>query len=78
MSHLARSSSFRSDIEGLRAVAIILVLGAHFSFAGLSAGFIGVDIFFVISGYLITSNGASQYTLVRNVQPCLPPRPLQC
>ena len=61
MSHLARSSSFRSDIEGLRAVAIILVLGAHFSFAGLSAGFIGVDIFFVISGYLITSILVREY-----------------
>lgn len=45
---------FRSDIEGLRAVAILLVIGAHFAVPGLAGGFIGVDIFFVISGYLIT------------------------
>lgn len=46
---------FRPDIEGLRAVAILLVVGSHFAVPGFAAGFIGVDIFFVISGYLITS-----------------------
>lgn len=45
---------FRPDIEGLRAVAILLVIGAHYSAPGMSAGFIGVDMFFVISGFLIT------------------------
>jgi len=56
-----RASFFRSDIEGLRAVAVLLVIGAHFALPGLSAGFIGVDIFFVISGYLITGILTREY-----------------
>ncbi|HRI55788.1 MAG TPA: acyltransferase family protein [Anaerolineae bacterium] len=46
--------SFRPDIEGLRAVAILLVVSAHAGLPGLAGGFIGVDVFFVLSGYLIT------------------------
>lgn len=41
-------------LEGLRALAIVLVVSSHFGIPGMSAGFIGVDIFFVLSGYLIT------------------------
>ena len=52
---------FRADIEGLRAIAILLVIGAHYAIPGLSAGFIGVDIFFVISGYLITGILVREY-----------------
>ncbi|MFN4848391.1 MAG: acyltransferase family protein [Rhodoluna sp.] len=50
----SRSTSFRADIQGLRAIAIILVIALHLNLAGFSAGFIGVDIFFVVSGYVIT------------------------
>ena len=47
--------SYRPDIDGLRAVAILLVVIFHAYPKFLKGGFIGVDIFFVISGYLITS-----------------------
>lgn len=47
------SKAYRPDIQILRAVAVILVLLFHLQVPGFSAGFLGVDIFFVISGYLM-------------------------
>ena len=44
---------YRPFIDGLRAIAILTVVGSHISLPDFSGGFVGVDIFFVISGYLI-------------------------
>ncbi|KPX30985.1 MULTISPECIES: acyltransferase family protein [Pseudomonas syringae group] len=47
-------TAFRKDINGLRAIAVVAVVLFHFHPAWLPGGFAGVDVFFVISGYLIT------------------------
>ncbi|WP_180163618.1 acyltransferase family protein [Acinetobacter sp. YH12069] len=49
------SQKFRYDINGLRAYAVALVVLFHFGVFGFAGGFIGVDVFFVISGFLMTS-----------------------
>ena len=51
----AERPAFRSDIEGLRGIAIILVVLFHAGVSSLAGGFVGVDIFFVLSGYFITA-----------------------
>ena len=45
---------FRPDVQGLRAVAILLVVLFHAGVPGVSGGYVGVDVFFVISGFVIT------------------------
>src|ERR1044071_6383429 len=48
--------TFRPDIEGLRAVAVLVVVLYHAGVTALGGGYVGVDVFFVISGFLITTN----------------------
>ncbi len=49
-----RAPNFRPDIQGLRAVAVVLVVATHAGVPGFEGGYVGVDVFFVISGYVIT------------------------
>ncbi|MER8062478.1 MULTISPECIES: acyltransferase [unclassified Streptomyces] len=60
VTHAAASTGFRPDIQALRALAVSLVVLTHVWPNLLSGGFVGVDVFFVISGYLITSRLARE------------------
>src|SRR5580704_4869023 len=51
----ASQLDYRPDIDGLRAVAVLAVIGFHAFPAWIRGGFVGVDVFYVISGYLIST-----------------------
>lgn len=60
MGHPRISTIYRPDIDGLRALAVLSVILFHINESILPGGFVGVDVFFVISGYLITRNIVSE------------------
>ncbi len=67
---MSATSAHRADIDGLRAIAVVAVLLFHASFTRFSGGYVGVDVFFVISGFLITQIilrelAAGQFSMTR-------------
>jgi peptidoglycan/LPS O-acetylase OafA/YrhL len=51
---MTTGSRFRTDVEGLRAVAVLAVVAYHAGLGAVGGGYVGVDIFYVLSGFLIT------------------------
>ena len=81
------SPNYRPDIDGLRAVAVLVVVLHHLSASFMPGGYVGVDVFFVISGYLITriisremEEGTSTFARFyeRRVRRIYPPRCFPC
>ncbi|PNE52084.1 hypothetical protein A8H39_41160 [Paraburkholderia fungorum] len=50
------SPNYRPDIDGLRAIAVIAVMLCHAGYAAFAGGFTGVDVFFTISGFVVTTS----------------------
>jgi peptidoglycan/LPS O-acetylase OafA/YrhL len=57
---LAQKLSYRPDVDGLRAIAVLAVIASHLPEKFLPSGFLGVDVFFAISGYVVTASLMSQ------------------
>lgn len=62
-------TGFRADIEGLRAVAVVAVVLFHADVPGVGGGYISVDVFFVIPGFLITGLLWREVSTYRHYQP---------
>jgi peptidoglycan/LPS O-acetylase OafA/YrhL len=61
----ASGDAFRLDINALRALSVVAVVGFHFQIPGFAGGFIGVDVFLVITGYLMTAKVLNELKLGR-------------
>jgi peptidoglycan/LPS O-acetylase OafA/YrhL len=61
----AIGDAFRFDVNALRALSVVAVVGFHFQIAGFAGGFVGVDVFLVITGYLITAKVLNELKLGR-------------
>jgi peptidoglycan/LPS O-acetylase OafA/YrhL len=61
---MSKTKDLRPDIEGLRGVAILLVILYHAKVPGFAGGYVGVDVFYVLSGYL-TSRSRGRFSLRR-------------
>src|SRR5215213_6077743 len=61
----ASPDGFRLDINALRALSVIAVVGFHFQIPGFAGGFVGVDVFLVITGYLMTAKVLNELKLDR-------------
>ena len=61
----ANRDAFRLDINALRALSVVAVVGFHFQIPGFAGGFVGVDVFLVITGYLMTTKVLNELKLGR-------------
>ena len=57
---LTKKLSYRADIDGLRAIAVLAVIASHLPEKFLPSGFLGVDVFFAISGFVVTASLLNQ------------------
>ena len=64
-SKFASGDAFRLDINALRALSVVAVVGFHFQIPGFAGGFVGVDVFLVITGYLMTAKVLNELKLGR-------------
>lgn len=62
-----KKSTYRPDIQGLRAIAVVLVVIYHSGLGWFPGGYIGVDVFFVISGYLISQMLLNEWQAVGHI-----------